>query len=118
MKHRGSPLEEALALQLQAANIEGWVREFRFLKKRRFRFDFAWPDLKVAIEIQGGIHLGHRGGHSSAEGLARDMLKFNYAQIAGWRVLLFTGKDVKTGWAMSWIVEMLKRAREGQALRR
>ena len=25
--------------------------EYRFLKKRRFRFDFAWPDRMMAVEI-------------------------------------------------------------------
>ena len=34
-------------------------REFRFCE-RRWRFDFAWPSHKVAVEIDGGIFIHGR----------------------------------------------------------
>ena len=36
----------------------------RFSQARRFRFDFSWPGVKVAVEIEGGEY--SRGRHTRA----------------------------------------------------
>lgn len=66
------------------------VAEYRFHDKRRYRFDFAFPEHKVAVEIEGGIYM-RRGGHSTGGGITRDIEKGNLAVSEGWRVLRFTG---------------------------
>ena len=63
------------------------VREFRF-SERRFRFDFAFPDRKVAVEVDGGGWL--YGRHHRPKGYERDLEKCNLAQFLGWRVFRFT----------------------------
>jgi very-short-patch-repair endonuclease len=63
------------------------IREFRF-SKRRFRFDFAFPDRKVAVEIEGGGWL--YGRHHRPKGYERDLEKYNLAQSLGWKVFGFT----------------------------
>jgi hypothetical protein len=47
-----SELEETLAGQLRILKVPAPVREHSFAKehKRRFRFDFAWPDHMLAAE--------------------------------------------------------------------
>ena len=65
------------------------IREFRF-SKRRFRFDFAFPDRKVAVEIEGGGWL--YGRHHRPKGYERDLEKYNLAQSLGWKVFRFTPK--------------------------
>src|SRR5690606_39740371 len=55
-----SALEDALALHIRAHKLPEPVREYRFHPERRWRFDFAWPDLRVAAEVEGGIHIGGR----------------------------------------------------------
>ncbi len=89
-------LEEAFAsgLRMFGRDIPEPVREHRFDAERRWRFDFAWPDAKVAVEIHGGAHLGQRGGHTSAKGLHRDAEKSSAAAMAGWLLLTLTGEDV------------------------
>ena len=72
--------------------------EYRFLKKRRFRFDFAWPSLKIAIEIEGGVWSG--GRHTRGAGYSRDIEKYNLATRAGWKVYRFTPQMVKSGEAI------------------
>lgn len=67
------------------------VEEYRFHEKRRWRFDFAWVDLKVAVEIDGGRWKVGGGRHGSDA----DMEKLNTAQIMGWIVLRFTPQQVK-----------------------
>lgn len=66
------------------------VPEFQFHKDRKWRFDFAFVDQKIALEIDGGAWVG--GRHTSPKGYFLDMEKFNEAAIAGWRVLRITPK--------------------------
>ena len=65
-----------------------WEPEYRFHPKRRWRFDFANPEYKVAIEFEGGIWTG--GRHTRGTGYKNDCDKYNAAQLLGWRVLRYT----------------------------
>lgn len=71
------------------------VPEYRFLKDRKFRWDWAWPRFGVAVEIQGGIWV--QGKHSRGAGQLRDFEKWNLAQKAGWHVFLATPQQVSDG---------------------
>lgn len=53
-----------------------------------WRFDFAWPALKLAVELQGGTWI--RGRHNRGGGFRGDCEKMNAAQLAGWTVLQYT----------------------------
>ena len=59
--------------------------EYKFHPNRKWRFDFAWPDEKVALEVQGGLFTG--GRHSRGAALLKEHEKLNAAASAGWRVL-------------------------------
>lgn len=63
-------------------------REHRFAPPRRFRFDFAWVEQRVAVEIDGGTWVG--GRHSHGKGYERDCEKSALAAANGWRVLHLT----------------------------
>lgn len=65
------------------------VLEFRFHPTRKWRFDYAIPSARVAIEIDGGLFL-NRGRHSGGVGQLNDFEKFNEASTYGWRILHFT----------------------------
>lgn len=60
---------------------------------RRFRFDRAWPEARVAVELEGGVW--SRGRHVRGEGFERDCEKYNLAQALGWKVFRFTGRMLK-----------------------
>jgi very-short-patch-repair endonuclease len=60
------------------------VRQYRFHPVRRWRFDYASPDHRVAIEIQGGIWTN--GRHSRGSGQVQEFEKMNAAAHLGWRV--------------------------------
>jgi very-short-patch-repair endonuclease len=94
-----SALEEELALQLQLAGFPQPLREYQFAApKRRWRFDFCWPDKRVAVETQGGVWT--RGKHGRGSGITKDYEKLNNAQIMGWKVLQFTSSQVQSGEAL------------------
>lgn len=101
-----SELETTLIAQLRSAEAPAPVTEWRFHETRRWRFDLAWPDRMLAVEVQGGIYRG--GGHSSVTGLKRDIEKLNAATLLGWRVLLVHGDMVRDGSALSLIEEALR----------
>jgi hypothetical protein len=68
--------------------------EYRFHASRKWRFDWAWPEHRVALEVQGGIWI--RGGHSRGSGQTRDFEKYNTAASEGWRLLQITPDELHT----------------------
>ena len=67
------------------------VKEHMFHYTRKWRFDYAIPELKVAIEIDGGVW--DYGRHNRPQGYINDMEKLNTAASMGWLVLRFTTQD-------------------------
>ena len=76
--------------------IPPYEREFRFHPTRRWRFDFAWPDKKVAVEIDGLLYDG-QGGHQSVRGYVQGCEKYEAALNLGWRVYTVPGPWVVQG---------------------
>lgn len=81
------------------------VREYRFHPTRQWRFDYAIPDLRIAIEIDGGIWIN--GRHNRASGYLGDMEKFNAAATLGWVVLKFTPQEQYTAKALDLITQAI-----------
>lgn len=79
---------------LVAGGLPEPVREYRFHPTRRWRFDFCWPEQKVALEVDGGVWTG--GRHVRGAGFIRDMDKANAAQLDGWRLIRCTPKDLRS----------------------
>lgn len=82
------PSFSPLSAKFAAMSPSGWVREFRFHPARRWRFDFAWPDLMLAVEIDGGVYSG--GRHTRGKGFEADCEKLNASAVRGWTVLRYT----------------------------
>lgn len=61
------------------------VKEHKFHPTRKWRFDYAIPSHKIAVEVEGGVWTG--GRHTSPKGFLGDMEKYNTATVMGWRVL-------------------------------
>jgi very-short-patch-repair endonuclease len=64
------------------------AREYKFALSigRKWRFDVAWPDSMLAVEIDGGQWKAYGGRH----GRDSDREKYNSAQMAGWCVLRYS----------------------------
>ena len=92
-----SKAEEAFYAEwaIDLATVPLPAREFRFHPRRLWRFDFAWPAIKLAVEIDG------RGRHQSFTGFKGDLEKLNEAVRLGWRVLRFPASDWKK--AAEWV---------------
>lgn len=89
-----------MALRLPAP-----VREYRFHPTRRWRFDFAWPDKKLALEVEGGIWVN--GAHNRGEHFISDCDKYNAATLDGWRVFRVTEKHIRDGQAADLLLKIV-----------
>ena len=56
----------------------------------RHRFDFAYPDAHLAIELEGGVFTN--GRHVQGVGYTNDCIKYNLAVMQGWRILRYTAE--------------------------
>ena len=98
-----SASEELFVLHLKACRL-AVVREHQFHDSRKWRFDFAFLDEKLAVEIEGGAW--SNGRHTRGAGFVGDMEKYNAAVVLGWKILRFTPEAVKSGRAIE-IVKMV-----------
>ena len=80
-----------LELLIKAIAPEKPVMEHRFCK-RRWRFDWAWPDRKIALEYDG-----YGKGHFSFTSYSNDRERDAEAQFLGWKVIRVTAIMVKDG---------------------
>lgn len=100
-----SDLEELLFQHIKLVGLPLPEREYRFAPPRRFRADFAYPERKLLIEVEGGVWT--RGRHTRGAGYTSDAEKYNLATVKGWRVLRFTGDMIKDGSAIDTIEKVL-----------
>lgn len=82
-------------------------QEHRFHPVRRWRFDFAWPELKLALEIDGARWGGGQGGHQLVSQMDKDHEKLNTAASMGWLVLHATPQRIKkdSDSVVDWLTE-------------
>jgi len=101
-----SALEEAFAQQVALVGLPEPVREYQFAPPRRWRFDFAWPERKIAVEVEGGIWAN--GRHTRGSGFEKDAVKYNEAAALGWSVYRFTSGMIDSGAALRLIEAALR----------
>lgn len=115
----------AIGDQMIAAGLPEFVTEFQFCE-RRWRFDYAWPFFRIALEVEGGAHgrlivitsgyerrkgqsvpikAGTRlrvgGRHQSGPGFEGDCVKYSTAAVLGWMVLRATTRQIRDGVALA-----------------
>jgi len=75
-------------LRILGRGIPEPVREHQFDPTRKWRFDFAWIEQKVAVEIEGK-------DHQMNQRYTSDMEKYNAAITQGWRLLRFRMREMQ-----------------------
>ena len=96
--------EMAVSLQIFAAYLPKYETEYRFHPTRKWRFDFAWPDWKIAVECDGMAWQAGGGRHNTDA----DREKINTATSMGWSVLRFSGFQIRNN--PMWCVDMVQTA--------
>ena len=103
-KEQARKLAELVGVNL--IDLPGYQQEFIFHPVRKWRFDYAWVELKVALEIHGGVFTN--GRHTRGKGFSEDKVKMNSAQLLGWIVIEATTAQVKGGLMLTWITEAIE----------
>ena len=98
-------VEDLLESQMQEAGLAGFVREYQAIEGRRFKWDFAFVEDRLLIEVQGAVWV--KGGHSTGVGITRDCEKFSIASANKWFTIPVTTDHVKNGKALEWIKQFL-----------
>lgn len=81
-------------------------QEYQFHPRRKWRFDYAIPAHKIAIEVEGGAWID--GRHNRAAGFIKDMEKYNNAAIMGWRLLRVTPQQLLTSQTLQMVAAATK----------
>jgi hypothetical protein len=93
---KGQKIKNWIALNLwHFCRANGFTLESEvvFHPERKWRFDWAIPELKAAIEYNG--IMSSKSRHTTVTGYSGDMEKLNAAQALGWTVLQFTPLNYK-----------------------
>ena len=126
LRKHGEPEQPPIEEAMTRAGIPRPEPEFLFTGARDWRFDYAWPAFRIALEIEGGtfgrlivITSGHErrkgksipikpgtcvrlgGRHNRGAGFDEDCVKYNHAAILGWMVIRVTTPMVKSGAAVA-----------------
>lgn len=105
-----SRIEERLLNQIRGEKLPEPEREVRFHAKRKWRLDFAWPSLMLAVEVEGATYAA--GRHTRGSGFRKDCEKYNQLSIDGWTLLRFTSGMITDGKAIQMIVEAIQLKQE------
>ena len=118
-----SKLEDQLAFQIRVAGLQYPETEYRFAAYivggpgrglrvalsekglKDWRFDFAWPDLKIAVEVEGGGWTN--GRHTRGNGFAEDLKKYDAAMLHGWTIYRCDADLIKSGKALKTIEKLI-----------
>ena len=102
---KSSALEVRLLGQIRFSGLPTATLEYKFHPTRQWRFDFAFPEHKIAVEVEGGTWTN--GAHSRGKHFEGDCEKYNEAVLLGWRVLRFTTDMVSDGRALATLKAIL-----------
>jgi very-short-patch-repair endonuclease len=87
------------------------ICEHKFHEKRKWRFDFAYIEYKLAVEVEGGVWAN--GRHTRGSGFVKDMEKYNAATVLGWRILRFTPDQLNKMETYQTIKETINKIKNG-----
>lgn len=104
-RRKGDPPAQPQLSELESKFLAYWgeyglkerapVPQWKFHSRRKWRIDFAWPSIKVGVELHGGEFM-KKSGHTTGLGLAKDCEKMRHAQLNGWILLPFTGNEINS----------------------
>ena len=99
--------------QIKLAGLPMPQAEFRFHPTRRWLADWAWPEHKLIVEIEGGIFGNQKNGqkngwHQSISGMLDDMAKYNQMTMLGYWLLRFVPSGIENGKALYLVEEWFR----------
>lgn len=109
--------EKTFAFQCRAHRLPMFKRQYKFAAEshgRGWMLDFAWPELKIGLEVEGLVvrrvngELLTGGRHVTPGGFRQDCEKYATAAVLGWSVLRFEQTQITSGLAIDFAIQMLR----------
>jgi len=85
----------------QQSGLPKPVAEHCWHPTRKFRADYAWPELRIILEVEGGVWSG--GKHGRGSGIVKDIEKQNEAAALGWLYLRCQPKELLSVRTMEYV---------------
>jgi len=82
------------------------IPEFRFHPIRKWRADYALPEFKILVEVEGAVWV--QGRHTRGSGFVKDIEKYNTATSMGYSILRVQPKDLMSSGLLDLIKETIK----------
>jgi very-short-patch-repair endonuclease len=101
-----------MAALLRAHGVPRAVPEYAVSERGEIigRVDFAYPELKLAIEVDGFEP------HTALDVFRNDRARQNDLVASGWTVLRYVWRDVNAmGWHVAWEIERTRRRLAAEA---
>lgn len=95
-----SEIEAIFDIQMRVEKLPAPKMNYQFDTSRGWMFDRAWPEYKLAVEIDGMAHRIKQRFESDIE-------KFAHALMQGWTVLHVSGKRVRDRTGVDWLIELM-----------
>jgi hypothetical protein len=118
-KRKGESAQERFGFDCQQLRLPTVTAQFELVKTlqeprkdrrpvpRVWRFDYAFVEQQVIVEIDGGVWRPGGGAHSHPVDITRNMTKRNDAALAGFVLLSFTPAEVFAGHAVEFTMRVL-----------
>jgi len=105
--------EDWFLFHLKVEGLPPPTSQYRFCDTRKWSCDFAWPDQKIIVEIEGGIWRRNAfgnwaGAHTHPTAVLRDIEKYNHMALMGFRLFRFAPDHLKNGTAIEIMKQVLK----------
>jgi hypothetical protein len=84
-----------------ARGLPSPVGEHRFHATRKWRFDYAFINERIALEVEGGAFTN--GRHTRGAGFLKDIEKYGEAAALGWVVIRVVPKQLTDVRTFEWI---------------
>jgi very-short-patch-repair endonuclease len=83
------------------------IKEYRFDSVRQWRFDFAHPQSRVAVEMEDGLWLKGGDEHTRRIAYEKDLEKYAGATFQGWILIRLHQRQTTydTLVALQWLIE-------------
>lgn len=107
-------LDDDLVHHMKARNLPAPTAEFKFHPEHKWKFDWAYPDWKLAVEKEGIVYPKEKGDHRlsgrhvSFSGFKKDIEKYATAFALGWNVLRVLPAQIRSGQAAAWLADHIR----------
>jgi very-short-patch-repair endonuclease len=99
--------EEKFRGMLRTRELRQPDREWRFHPTRKWAFDYAWPEQRLALEVEGGAFMRGGGRHNRGTGFRADCEKYSEGAVCGWRILRVLPEQLTTYFTIDLIARAL-----------